>query len=65
MAGALQQTVCHRRKRNVCGASRKSAFVQPKRSTKAKKGTFVLRVKLTAARAAFLHGRISELMECL
>ncbi|WP_146149972.1 hypothetical protein [Caballeronia novacaledonica] len=67
MAGAVQQSVCHGLGR-VCGVShfmRADDTARPpaRASGKARNGTSVPRVKLTAARVAFLHGVSDELIE--
>lgn len=68
IAGALKQTMCHRRKLNVRGASRKSVAkirldAADALSGRVKKGTIVPRVKLDCGARRVFTRRISKLME--
>jgi len=56
MAGALQQSVCHAPICVQCSTVASVPNDGDVRSGHARNGTNVPRVKLTAARAAFLHG---------
>jgi hypothetical protein len=60
LTGAVQQSVCHET-HCVYGAACPCAPMALKE--RRRNGTNVPRVKLTAARAAFLHGVSDELME--